>query len=220
MLQSIEDIKNVLYINLDERQDRKFHIQNELPKIGITCAQRVSAIRMKNGAVGCSMSHLKCLEIAKQQNWDHVLILEDDIQFLNPELLKTQLNGFLNKPRLWDVVFLGGNNVPPYLKVDEFCVKVFQCRCALGYIVKSHYYDTLIENIKEGVQHLMREPHMHVKFAVDMYWNSLQQKDNWFLIVPLSVTQLPGYSDIEKKNTDYTRVMVDLNKEWLFKNKK
>jgi hypothetical protein len=62
---------------------------------------------------------------------------------------------------------------------------------------------------------LIREPDKHVLYAIDKYWFQLQERDNWYLIVPLTVTQLDGYSDIEKRITNYTRVMIDLDKKWL-----
>jgi hypothetical protein len=44
------------------------------------------------------------------------------------------------------------------------------------------------------------------------YWFHIQEKHNWYLIIPLSVVQRPDYSDIEKRATDYTRSMTDLDK--------
>ena len=85
-MNSISDIKHTFYINLDHRTDRKQHVETQLSSIGINNYERFKAIKLPNGALGCSMSHLKCLEIAKQNNWEHLLIVEDDIQFLNPKL--------------------------------------------------------------------------------------------------------------------------------------
>jgi glycosyl transferase family 25 len=217
-MNSIENINHAFYINLESRPDRKIHVEEQLVKIGIT-ATRFNAIKLKNGAVGCSMSHLKCLEIAKQNNWDHVLIIEDDILFLNPELFKNQLNKFLKNQNQFDVLLIAGNNMPPYQKIDDYCVKVCRCQTTTGYLVKKHYYDTLINNIKEGIQKLIKNPEQHVLYAIDKYWFKLQEKDEWFLITPLTVTQREDYSDIEKRYTNYTRVMVDLDKEWLFRSK-
>ena len=81
-------------------------------------------------------------------------------------------------------------------------------------MVKSHYYDTLIKNYKEGIQHLLKEPEGHKLYAIDKYWFSLQQIDKWFLIIPLTVTQKEDYSDIEKKTINYTKVLIDLDKPW------
>jgi len=216
MNNTIQNIEHAFYINLESRFDRKQHVEEQLANIGIN-ATRFNAIKLTNGAIGCSMSHLKCLEIAKQNKWEHVLIVEDDILFLNPELFKNQLNKFLKNHANFDVVLIAGNNMPPYQKIDDSCVKVYRCQTTTGYIVKRHYYDTMITNIKEGIQKLMKNPEQHVTYAIDKYWFRLQEKDNWFLITPLSVTQREDYSDIEKRHTNYTRVMVDLDKEWMFK---
>ena len=90
MLKNISDIQNVLYINLESRSDRKEHVENQLAIIGLQNFNRFNAIKLENGALGCSMSHLKCLQTAKTNNWDHVLICEDDIQFLDPTLFISQ----------------------------------------------------------------------------------------------------------------------------------
>jgi GR25 family glycosyltransferase involved in LPS biosynthesis len=193
-------------------------VENELKKIGI-CGSRFNAIRLENGALGCSMSHLKCIQHAKENNLSHVLICEDDIQFLDPELFKKQLNGFLkNHPDDWDVVLLAGNNMPPYEEVGDYCVKISRCQTTTGYMVNGHYFDTLIENIKTGIQLLMREPQNHRMYAVDKYWFQLQQKDNWYLITPLTVIQKQNYSDIENRVTNYSNVMLDLDKKIFFTN--
>ena len=215
IIAGITDIKHTLYINLLNRVDRKGHVEKELAKIGVP-SERFNAIKLPNGAVGCSMSHLKCLQIAKEREWKHVFICEDDIQFLEPEIFKNQLDTFLkNHPDNWDVLLVAGNNMPPYIPVDDTCVQVKQCQTTTGYIVKQHYYDTLIENFKLGIQCLMREPHKHTLYAIDKYWFFLQQRDLWFLIVPLTVVQRTDYSDIEKRMVNYKRTMTDLDKKHL-----
>jgi GR25 family glycosyltransferase involved in LPS biosynthesis len=65
-LTNISDIKNILYINLTFREDRKNHIENQLKNIGFKSFERFNAVNVKNGALGCSMSHLKCIEYAKK----------------------------------------------------------------------------------------------------------------------------------------------------------
>jgi GR25 family glycosyltransferase involved in LPS biosynthesis len=165
------------------------------------------------------MSHLKCLEIAKINNWSHVLIVEDDIKFLKPELFKSQFNLFLSRHTNWDVVLISGNNVPPYEKVDDTCIKVSSCQTTTGYLIKAHYFDTLINNYRTGIKNLIEKPSQHVIYAIDKFWFQLQKKDNWYLIIPLSVIQREDYSDIEKKPTNYSAAMLDLDKEAFFKAK-
>jgi predicted RNA-binding protein len=61
----------------------------------------------------------------------------------------------------------------------------------------------------------MREPNNTRQYALDIYWKSLQKKDNWFMILPPTVSQYENYSDIEKKNTNYHWLMLDIEKKWL-----
>ena len=213
-MRSLEDIRHIKYINLEHRTDRNEEVQHELRKLGLDDrAERFNAISMKDGRVGCTMSHIKCLEDAKKNQLPHLLIVEDDIQFLDPVLFSKQITNFLESNISWDVILLAGNNMPPHKQVCDSAVKVTRCQTTTGYLVNGHYYDTLIKNMREGLSLLMRNPSQHFHYAVDKFWFSLQQTDKWFLITPLSVTQRAGYSDIEKRSTDFTKIMVDLDKK-------
>ena len=214
-MKSIKDITNAFYINLDEREDRKKKTKKEFKQLKIPI-QRIKAIKLENGRIGCSMSHLKCLQQAKEKDLDHVLIVEDDIHFMNVQMFKEQLNKFLSSSIEWDVVLFAGNNLPPYQIYGDFCVKVSRCQTTTGYLVKKHYYDILISNIKESIKLLLKEPERHIDYAIDKYWFILQEKDNWFIITPLSVVQREDYSDIEKKETNYSKLMLDINKSFLY----
>ena len=208
--------EHTLFINLDERTDRLAHVTAEFEKMGIV-AERVKAIKMATGAVGCTMSHIRCLELAKQRGYEQVFICEDDITFTNPELFKANLEKFSdNDEIMWDLLIIGGNNVPPYQQVTEYCARVFYCQTTTGYVVKKHYYDTLLENFKESARQLMRDPKNHSTYALDMYWKRLQKQDFWYMITPPTVTQYESYSDIENRVVDYERAMLDMDKPWLF----
>jgi len=213
-MKSIADIKHAFYINLDSRPDRKEHVEKQLASIGVR-AQRFNAVKMKNGAIGCSMSHLRLLETARENNWDHILIVEDDILFTKPPVFVNQMNTFLRNHPNFDVVLLAGNNMPPYIRVDHSCVQVRTCQTTTGYMVQRHYYDKLIDNFREGINKLIREPEDHRFYAIDKYWFQLQAVDIWYLIVPLTVTQREDYSYIEKRQINYTSAMLDLDKNGL-----
>ena len=204
---------NTMYINLLSRTDRKDHVESELKKLGITNPNRFNAIKLENGALGCSISHLKCIELAKKNNYEYVFICEDDITFLNPMLFLEQLDEFLSTKRVWDVILVAGNNMIPYSQVDSTCIKVYNCQTTTGYIVKREYYDKIIDNYKEGIQKQLKEPTVP-DYKIDKYWFKLQREDNWFLIIPLSIIQREDYSDIEKKNTNFSNYMLNYNKAY------
>lgn len=213
----LADIKNTFYINLEHRTDRNVHVTEQLTNLGLEDFKRFNAIKMDNGAIGCSMSHLKILQNAVDNNLDHVLIVEDDITFLNPELFKTNFETFLQrKGNDWDVILFAGNNMPPYDPIDDVCIKVKRCQTTTGYLVNGHYIKKLMTNVKMGLTRLICNPGQHAMYAIDKFWFLLQAIDKWYLIIPPTVVQREDYSDIEKKRINYQKIMTDLDKKDLF----
>jgi hypothetical protein len=219
------NIQHALYINLESRADRRAHVEAQLSALK-NCrngmpnlvAERFNAIKhATSGAIGCSMSHLRCIQLAKARGWDHVLVCEDDVLFTNVPLFLTQLSKFMATVPHWDVVLLAGNNVPPYRVVNDACVQVGSCQTTTAYIVRAHYYDVLIANYRAGINLLMRNPAQKINYAIDRHWFELQRRDRWFLITPLSVVQREDYSDIEQRVTNYGHLMLDLDKEQLMR---
>lgn len=217
LIKNLEDIKHCFYINLSHRVDRKEHVETQLALLGIT-GQRFNAIKNDNGAIGCSMSHLKILQDAYNNKLDYVLIVEDDITFTKPQVLKAQFNKFIEKHNNnWDVIILGGNNMPPFQEIDDTCIKVTRCQTTTGYIVNGHYIKVLLQNVRMGLTRLIQNPSEHKQFAIDKFWFILQKVSKWYLIIPATVVQRVDYSDIEKKITNYEKLMTDINKKDLFR---
>lgn len=98
--------QNGFFINLEHRKDRLAGVQIELAKVGLSCLERFNAIKMANGAVGCTMSHIKCLQLAKERGWSHVIVVEDDIVFTDASLFLKQFRTFMEASRKWDVIIL------------------------------------------------------------------------------------------------------------------
>jgi GR25 family glycosyltransferase involved in LPS biosynthesis len=214
MLRQFHDIKNVLYINLDSRIDRRTHFESQFTKMEFA-PQRFSAIWNADGAIGCSMSHVACLELAIQNDWDHVMVCEDDATITNPGQLVYQVNQFLNRFNdAWDVLLLAGNNYQPFRQESPECVRVANCQTTTAYVVRRPYFETLLANFKDGLKKLIAEPRQQPKYAIDQYWKNLQRTDRWYLIVPITVIQRADYSDVSKQRVDYSQRMTQVDKKW------
>ena len=201
------------YINLDHRTDRNKLTIKELQKLGIYNPRRFRAIKKDIGIVGCNMSHLEVLKLARRNKWPYVTIFEDDILFLEPKETLEKLDRIINSDIEWDVILLGGNNYPPYQKINEDCIKVNNCQTTTSYIVKQSYYDTLIDHWQKGLHKLIETKDTSKdtsKYALDQYWKILQKKDNFLLITPVNVVQRESYSDIEEMNVNYVDVMKNI----------
>lgn len=200
----MKNMNHVLYINLNRRTDRKQHVERQLSLLGIT-GTRMPAVFHKKGYLGCIMSHIQCIQHAQAQQWESVCIMEDDITFTNTDVFNKSLSHVLNKQ--WDVLLLGTNMAPPFEQIDEYHARVFNAQTTTGYIVKQHYYETLLKNYQESLA-LLTEHSVKSLYAIDIYWKRLQKTDLWYVLTPLTVVQLPGYSDIENAYTDYSRAML------------
>jgi len=205
-----QDIRHVVYINLPSRVDRRNRVEGELKQLGWT-PQRLEAIWYFPGAIGCSLSHIKALEYAKQRKWDHVLVCEDDVQFLaSADQVRSQLDHFFTSVPEWDVVLINAH-VFKGQRVSDAYAHVDYAHATTCYLVRQPYLDRLLDNFRTGVQQYLRFPTQNHKYAIDVYWNHLMQKDRWFLPLPLLATQYSGPSDLvaEHQNEDYTQMFQD-----------
>jgi len=191
-----DPIDKIIYINLDEATERRTQIETELADIPKEKILRFPAIKEDWGAIGCTKSHIACLQLAIDNGWKNVLIMEDDAAFQNKETGEPLFRSVIQNP--YDVIVLGGS----FIQWDHTTNRVSSIHTTTAYLVASHYYRTLLDNFQEGLYYLLATGE-YGQFAIDQYWKRLIQRDCWFVIYPCLVIQRPGYSFIEKRDVDY-----------------
>lgn len=192
-------------INLDDRLDRWTALQSELkdwPNV-----ERVSAIKHSPGWVGCTLSHIKCLELAKKRNYEWVLILEDDCM-MKPNALQNfkSLLPFLWKNRnKWDV-FMGGIScgITPDFKLtgnQKFISRnpnLYQVSGCNSHFCMLHRdsYTRILEKIPKNPSN-----YIHSENAIDTWY-----RDNFrvWSTSPFIAIQREGFSDILNNYSDTT----------------
>jgi hypothetical protein len=195
---------HVVYINLDRRVDRRDAIEKQCAAVGIAAhVQRLPATDCgEKGYIGCSISHLGALKLAQAQGWAHVLVLEDDFEFLvDGDGLCSRLNEGLSVP--YDVLMLSYVGELQPSTEGKTWVPVRDVQTASGYVVHHGFLDTLIANMEEGLRLLLKSDDT-TQHAVDMWWKSLQTKTKWFACVPRMGRQTPSFSDNLGQFVDYT----------------
>lgn len=188
------NLDKIMYINLEHRTDRRTEIETELNKFELPY-ERYNAIKAPDG-VGCVMSHLNVLKLAKKRGYKNILILEDDFTFLvSKEEFEKQLTQFFDNVKEFDVAMLAYN-----LHADEpvpehsFIRRVLKAQTASAYIVNSHYYDKLIQ-LYEWACPLLYETKRHWEFMNDICTYPLQQRDKWYYFTHRIGKQRDGFSD-------------------------
>jgi len=191
-------IEKVIYINLEERKDRKKVLLEQLIHFPDDKIIRFNAIKETPGYIGCTKSHIAALEMAIENNWSNCLIVEDDMIWSNFNRGYRILENLVKSP--YDVISLGSTSA----KFNKDTYKLIKGKTTTCYLVNNHYYSTLLQNFKEGLQNL-NNGGSYCEYALDEYWELLQKTDNWYLVTPALTIQSAGFSDIENKRVNYEK---------------
>ena len=192
----VDNVDGCVYINLENRRDRKKLLVEELKKMKIPIKKihKVAGIYMpKNGHKGCIQSHILALTIAKMNDWQNTLILEDDAELtISPNDFQKQINKIFNylQDKSWDVIILSKANEKLKDLEDnkEMDIKqVITSTLATAYIIKNNYLQTLIDLLKNGNKKMPENMwkkdgnYKHQYNTIDQILNQLQKKDKWFV---------------------------------------
>jgi len=200
-----EFVDKFIYINLDNRQDRrdvmyKFFEEGQIPLEKVV---RFSAVNKKYKPLGCLESHTEVIKLAKKEGWKNVMILEDDMEWVDFKEGYSRLVELTKLPD-WDVILLVGwyyeYNFP----------RIYFSNNAGAYLVNEAYQDTLLKNrelslnkLKLGIGFDYKNP----KYYTDVYWSELMAKDIWYGLNPCICRQVDGFSDINNRIVESSKVV-------------
>lgn len=200
--------EKVIYINLASRPDRNDDILDELKNIEIPHHKiiRFDAIEKNPGFLGCSLSHAAVMKMIIENNWGPVLVVEDDNGFYHDDEHIRQANLFLSalQTREWDVALLGGNYFQAFEYEPEVCLlEMKHSYCTNAYIVNRGYAETLYQTFHDSAERIMASDKPDESQSLDVIWNELMEKDNWFGLHPCIAYQARGFSDIRGGSMNY-----------------
>lgn len=200
--------EKVIYINLASRPDRNDDILDELKNIEIPHHKiiRFDAIEKNPGFLGCTLSHAAVMKMIIENNWGPVLVVEDDNGFYHDDEHIRQANLFLSalQTREWDVALLGGNYYKSFEYEPEVCLlEMKHSYCTNAYIVNRGYAETLYQTFNDSADRITAGDKPDESQSLDVIWNELMEKDNWFGLYPCIAYQTKGFSDIRGGPIDY-----------------
>lgn len=138
-------LENVIFLDAVDGKDLP---DESIPNISLPGGWRYGE-KFKPGEVGCTLSHVNALKMAKENEWDHVIILEDDITIA--EDFNKRIKLLLRiVPRDWEHIYLSGTPHLPYPPVNPFPHLIPSPRtdCTHSYILNSPAYDKVIEKLE------------------------------------------------------------------------
>jgi len=182
-------------MNLDTRTDRWEKVSEDFKKLQTVLPiklERVSAVPVEHRPqIGVAQTVHKIINIAKRDNLDYVLILEDDLYVISGEKVRDCLE---NVPDDWDIVSGGAYHYVPDSKVNENWVKMRDF-CSMHFIIlRSTIYEEALK-IDGHRQHIDRALGSLVRSG----------KATMYIMDPMPCQQRPGFSNIRKRNVNDNR---------------
>lgn len=197
--------EGVVLINLDNRPDRLQRSLDELARQGVgDCVTRLSAVRHDNGLFGCSVSHLEAVRYARHKGWRSVLILEDDIKFMEgfAHEAPMALNELAARDD-WGIFQFGTMIEPRYVQAaSRHLFRYWRGHAAHAVALHARTYDFLISDYICELDRGNWDLSMHVPF--DEYINNrLACFFPAYGSRRLLVSQHAGRSDTRGEQVDY-----------------
>ncbi len=204
-------LDNIVCINLDSREDRWSECLKEFKNLNIEhLVQRYPAVSNKIGILGCTMSHVNCIKIAKEKKYKNVLILEDDVVFntdiFHDVLIKT-FNQLDSNNLKYDMLYLGANLRGHDNKlIDKNLAKIVSAKTTHAYIINSSIYDYIIDaysKIDWNDEYSWSQQNPN-RMNIDVWYiNNIQKRGNTYGTYPAIADQRASYSDLTKQHSDY-----------------
>ena len=168
------DRYKLYFIVLQKDKKRVMHINNIIKKFNIQNYEIISAVdgnklnideiiknnyiteekfnKMRRGAIGCSISHIRLWERLQKENNDFFIILEDDVYF-NKDFKNRLINYIKNLPKDFDISQLlihdsqkrFFNNAP---NVNKYVKEGYPQYGTVGYIISNKGIKKLLKHCK------------------------------------------------------------------------
>ena len=206
------------YINLKTRTDRMNSFECLKKKYPFFKAiKRIDAIYSNYGPLGCSLSHVKCLNKLQNmfKNSKYVGIFEDDFEIINDTNYKSFLKNFKNiENKDWDLLTFTPLGIKSEIitDFDNYNFKrIYDTRTTTGYIIKREFITILLKQILYGAKILKYNKlnnasiRLLSSYKCDQIWKLLQSEYKFIYYKNIFAGQLSGYSNIEKRDINYNK---------------
>ena len=198
-------------INLNSRPDRWEKAWKEFQGMGIEYeVVRIEGIKHVNPALGCHLSHARCIQKAIDINAKNILIFEDDIEFFT-NAYENLIQSLVELPLDWDMFYLGANlDAYPARQISDHIISITGAFSTHAYSFTNKLFN-LLKEINEDFS----IAHNDVYYA-----NNIHSQYNSYLAYPLIAGQREDFSDVQRtvmKSNPIFLERVEKNTLWELK---
>ena len=181
-------------INLIERNDKKTYIENLFNKKNIKFEFH-RPVKHTNPKRGCLESHLHLIRNAIENNFEKILIFEDDVKFIR------SIKDLKEPPNDWNMIYLGGtvHRIMDTKNKNYTRVQTWTTHAYFINLTDKKFVNKLLEmeNYQEEVDRF--------------YLEKINPNYNCYMSNPMIAIQKEDYSDIEGQEVNYDFMQYTLN---------
>jgi GR25 family glycosyltransferase involved in LPS biosynthesis len=224
-----EYFDKIFVINLARRQDRREGVDFILRGNDVNdyCLFAGYDNAIEHHA-GCTRSHRMLIKDIANSDWERVLILEDDIDFISLDVLKgggyipeqanwktwcsvpkstlqerfSYMLGFV--PQGWDVLYLGGGYAgPPIKRINKHVIRCGRMMTTSSYGITREFAKVFTEKVDKAL------PDIDSLGPIDCIFSGLAHEHNFYIFQPRLFYQRESPSDITGQTHSYLQSMTD-----------
>ena len=229
-----ECFDQIYVINLDHRTDRLEEVNSLLKKYNISF-KRQSGVFLKEkypdvlnnttntsslGHLGCVLSHVNCCIDALNNNYDRILVLEDDINFIHEHIESINYESLLKEVETvdWGLFYLGGTYNDKLHKVSTYLDRptgpVLGTQ-SVGY--SKAVIEKIGKKIPSGPEYYTKDDRLARVLPIDVIYSRSFARSRCIAVNPILCVQNTSISDIVPAelmvdNTEYQLSRWNRNK--------
>jgi GR25 family glycosyltransferase involved in LPS biosynthesis len=202
----------IFCINLDRRPDRWEECVEIFKNKGLD-VERFSACdgqlidtgygKVYNGELGGTISHTRLIKKIIDDEYNRVLILEDDVEFAS-DFLKISHSILKELPENWDILFYGGNHTGGFKKISDNLIRVYRTYALHCYAVNKPSAKIIYDNMIRFIGHTLScNRQLTPSVAADYYMAKLHTMLNVYSVYPNITWQRESFSDLQQDIMKY-----------------
>ncbi len=180
-------------INLAHRKDRWKLFTEEMSKFpdSFNIVRFPAIYDPVEPRTGCAKSHIKLIEMAKNNNLQSILVVEDDVVFSEEPYKKIQA-ALTSVPDDWGILICGVYETPVGEKIEENIHKIYYAQCSHCIVYNNSCYEKMMKYDGKPL-------------GIDDYTSYLAATGeiNLYHVHPPIAFQRKGFSDIKNMVFDW-----------------
>ena len=194
----------IVCLNLPSRTDRREQAQAEFDRVGVS-PEWVTAQSADDGRIGL----IQTLHDVFAENYSarSILIFEDDVQFKNDPVNKLRL-ALMDLRYIFhdafDMLYFGANLTEPCITVTNNLMLIHNALACHAVCYNHRIFDVYMRHLKRVSDQGFIATDEDIN---DVWLTKIQAHGKCLMVHPRIATQRAGYSDLEKRFTDYTNIL-------------